>query len=65
MQEILTIRIEKMTRLIALTLLILAAAGIAHAGSAPEIDASSPTAAIGLLAGGFVILYSRKMRKRK
>jgi len=54
-----------MTRLIALTLLILAAAGIAHAGAAPEIDASSPTAAIGLLAGGFAILYSRKMRKRK
>jgi peptidoglycan/LPS O-acetylase OafA/YrhL len=56
-----------MTRFLALTLLILAAAGMAHAGQgpAPEIDASSATAAVGLLAGGFAILYSRKARKRK
>ena len=55
-----------MTRFLALTLLFLVAAGIAHAGlTTPEIDPSSSTAAIGLLAGGFVILYSRKMRKRK
>jgi hypothetical protein len=55
-----------MTRVLALTLLFLTAGSIAYAGCAPspEIDASSATAAIGLLSGGFAILYSRKARQK-
>jgi hypothetical protein len=64
-----------------LALLILTATGIGHAApyavsepdysyesrpdAVPEIDASSASSALGLLAGGLAILYSRKTHKKQ
>ena len=53
-----------MTRLLGLSVLVACVAGMAFAGSAPapEIDASSGVAALGLLGGGILILRSRKKK---
>lgn len=53
-----------MTRLLGLTLILASAAGVVFAGapSAPEIDASTGVAALGLLGGGLLILRSRKKK---
>jgi hypothetical protein len=53
---------DAMVRLLGVSLLIVSISGIAFAGSlpVPEIDSSTGVAAMGLLAGGFLILRSRK-----
>lgn len=52
-----------MIRAIGMVILVASAAGFAFAGlSAPEIDASSGVAALGLLAGGLLILRSRRKK---
>jgi hypothetical protein len=56
-------REEVMMRAIGMAVLLASAASFAFAGvSAPEIDGSSGVAAIGLLAGGLLVLRSRKKR---
>jgi len=52
-----------MTRLIGIAILLASVAGFAFAGRiAPEIDASSGVAAVGLLIGGSLVLRSRKKK---
>jgi LPXTG-motif cell wall-anchored protein len=52
-----------MIRAIGLTILLASVAGFALAGNpAPEIDGSSAVAAVGLLAGGLLVLRSRKKK---
>ena len=53
-----------MARLIQIGILSLAAASFAFAGTvrAPEIDASAGAAALTLLAGGMLVLRSRRRR---
>jgi hypothetical protein len=52
-----------MIRGIGMAILLASVAGFAFAGtSAPEIDGSTGAAAIGLLAGGLVVLRSRKKK---
>ena len=52
-----------MNRMIGLSILMVSMATFALAGiRAPEIDATSGAAAIGLLSGGILILRSRKKR---
>ena len=52
-----------MTRVIGITIIMVSVAGISFAGTiAPEIDGSSAIAAVGLLAGGLLVLGSRKKR---
>jgi hypothetical protein len=53
-----------MTRLLGLTLILASVAGVVFAGAppAPEIDASTGVAALGLLGGGILILRSRKKK---
>jgi LPXTG-motif cell wall-anchored protein len=51
------------TRALGLAILLASVAGFAFAGlSAPEIDGSSAVAAVGLLAGGLLVLRSRKKK---
>jgi hypothetical protein len=53
-----------MIRAIGVAILLTSVAGFAFAGGvAPEIDASSAAAAVGLLAGGVLVLRSRKGKK--
>jgi hypothetical protein len=50
-------------RVIGMAILLASVAGFAFAGNpTPEIDASTGTAAIGLLAGGLVVLRARKKK---
>lgn len=52
-----------MTRTIGMAILLVSVAGFSFAGTvAPEIDGSSGMAAVGLLAGGLLVLRSRKKR---
>jgi MYXO-CTERM domain-containing protein len=52
-----------MIRLLAVAILMSSVAGFAFAGKiAPEIDASSGAAALGLIAGGMLILRSRRKK---
>jgi MYXO-CTERM domain-containing protein len=53
-----------MTRLIGITIILVSVATFAFAGfvSAPEIDASSGVAALGLLSGGLLVLRSRRKK---
>ena len=52
-----------MTRAIGMVMIVVSLAGASFAGlSAPEIDGSSGMAAVGLLAGGLLVLRSRKKR---
>ena len=52
-----------MNRIVGIIVLFMAAATVAFAGvPAPEIDASSGAAAIGLLGGAALILRSRKKK---
>jgi hypothetical protein len=54
-----------MTRLIGMTMLLLAGAGYAFAGAvtSPEIDASAGVAAVALLSGGLMVLRSRRRKQ--
>jgi hypothetical protein len=53
-----------MYRILGIALLALSCASVMFAGtSTPEIDASTGAAALGLLAGGVLILRSRKKRQ--
>lgn len=55
-----------MARILGLTILLAGAAGTAFAGAvgrAPEIDAATGAAAVGLLTGGLIILRSRKKKR--
>jgi len=54
-----------MKKALGLTLVVLGAASFAFAGvvTAPEIDASSGAAALGLLTGGLVLHRARKANK--
>jgi MYXO-CTERM domain-containing protein len=51
-----------MNRTIGMAIILVSVAGFSFAGvvSAPEIDGSSAVAAVGLLAGGLLVLRSRK-----
>jgi LPXTG-motif cell wall-anchored protein len=52
-----------MTRVIGTAILLASVANFAFAGfTAPEIDGSSVAAAVGLLAGGILVLRSRKKK---
>jgi len=52
-----------MTRVIGITILLASLATFAFAGTvAPEIDASSGVAALGLLSGGLLVLRSRRKK---
>ena len=53
-----------MTRLLGLSLLLAGIASVALAGTppAPEIDATTGVAAMGLVGGGLLILRSRKKK---
>ena len=52
-------------RALGMALVMSSVAGFAFAGTnAPEIDAASGAAAIGLLAGGLLILRGRKKRSK-
>ena len=53
-----------MTRLLGLSVLLAGLAGVALGGGvvAPEIDASTGIAALGLLGGGILILRSRRKK---
>jgi MYXO-CTERM domain-containing protein len=54
-----------MTRALGMAILLASVAGFAFGGNgpiAPEIDASSGAAALGLLAGGLLILRSRRKK---
>jgi len=52
-----------MKRIIGMAILTVSVAGFAFAGmTGPEIDGSSGVAAIGLLAGGLLVLRSRKKK---
>ncbi|HEY4363797.1 MAG TPA: hypothetical protein VGN17_22710 [Bryobacteraceae bacterium] len=53
-------------RVIGIAILLTSVASIALAGAlpAPEIDASTATAAVGLLAGGLLVLRSRRNKKK-
>jgi hypothetical protein len=53
-----------MVRVIGIAISMASVAGIALAGvvSVPELDASSGVAAIGLIAGGWLILRSRRKK---
>jgi LPXTG-motif cell wall-anchored protein len=53
-----------MTRLLGLSLLLAGIASVACAGApvAPEIDATTGVAAMGLVGGGLLILRSRKKK---
>jgi MYXO-CTERM domain-containing protein len=52
------------TRLLGMTLLLLSVAGYSFAVSvsAPEIDASSGVAVLGLLSGGLLVLRGRRRK---
>jgi outer membrane lipoprotein SlyB len=53
-----------MVRLLGMAILVSSVAGYALGGvSTPEIDGSSAAAALGLVAGGILVLRSRKRRK--
>jgi hypothetical protein len=53
-----------MTRLIGMTIVLLAVAGCALAQvQAPEIDGSSGSAAIALLAGGLLVLRAHRSKR--
>lgn len=53
-----------MARFIGMAILLVSIGGSAFAGStAPEIDATSGAAAIGLLVGGLLVLRARKKRR--
>ena len=55
-----------MARVIGATVLLVSMAGIVSAGvvpGAPEIDATTGAAAIGLLAGGLIILRARRKKQ--
>lgn len=53
-----------MYRILAMVVLTVSVAGFAFGGlPAPEIDASSGAAAVGLLAGAVLILRSRKKKQ--
>ena len=50
-------------RVIGMVILLASVAGFAFAGNpTPEIDASTGTAAVGLLGGGLVVLRARKKK---
>jgi len=52
-----------MTRTLGIAILLASVAGFAFAGTiAPEIDGASSVAAVGLLAGGLLVLRSRKRK---
>jgi MYXO-CTERM domain-containing protein len=53
-----------MTRVIGIAIILASVATFAFAGivSAPEIDASSGVAALGLLSGGLLVLRSRRKK---
>jgi MYXO-CTERM domain-containing protein len=53
-----------MTRVIGIAILLASAATFVFAGSlqAPEIDASTGVAALGLLSGGLLVLRSRRKK---
>ncbi len=52
-----------MTRAIGIAIMLVSVAGLSFAGlSVPEIDGTSGMAAVGLLAGGLLVLRSRKKR---
>jgi MYXO-CTERM domain-containing protein len=52
-----------MIRVIGIAILLASVSGACFAGvSAPEIDGASGVAAVGLLAGGLLVLRSRKKR---
>jgi len=53
-----------MTRVIGITIILASAATFAYAGGvqAPEIDASTGVAALGLLSGGLLVLRSRRKK---
>ena len=52
-----------MIRLVGMALILGSVAGMASAGSiTPEIDGSSTAAAVGLLAGGLLVLRSRRKK---
>ena len=52
-----------MTRVIGMAMILVSVAGYSLAGNiAPEIDGSSAMAAVGLLAGGLLVLRSRKKK---
>ena len=53
-----------MTRVIGIAILLASVATFAFAGfvAAPEIDASSGVAALGLLSGGLLVLRSRRKK---
>ena len=54
---------ETLMRALGMALVMSSVAGFAFAGTnAPEIDAASGAAAIGLLAGGLLILRGRKKK---
>jgi hypothetical protein len=54
---------ETLMRVLGIAIVMASAAGFAFAGGvAPEIDAGSGAAAIGLLAGGLLILRGRKKK---
>jgi hypothetical protein len=57
-------RRQIMVRVIGIAISMASVAGIAFAGvvSVPELDASSGVAAIGLIAGGWLILRSRRKK---
>jgi hypothetical protein len=53
----------RMVRFIGMAILLASVGGTAFAGRlVPEIDASSGIAAVGLLAGGLLVLRSRKKK---
>lgn len=53
-----------MTRVLGFGLLVVSLAGTALAGTVPEIDGASAPAAIGLIAGAYLILRARKSRQK-
>jgi hypothetical protein len=54
---------KEMIRAVGMALLLASVAGFAFAGNpTPEIDGSSAAAAVGLLAGGMLVLRSRKKK---
>jgi hypothetical protein len=54
-----------MTRVFGMAIILVSVAGFSFAGVvAPEIDGSSGAAAVGLLAGGLLVLRSRHNKKR-
>ena len=54
-----------MLRVIGMAILLVSASTFAFAGiAAPEIDSATGPAAVGLLAGGLLVLRARKARKK-